>query len=170
MRDTGSADSSPSALVTVAAVLPVPARSAAALEHPTDPQRQLARAERLDHVVVGAVLQADHPVGLLAERGQHDHRHGRGPAQLPAHLESVHPGQHQIEHEQVGLVGAHQLQAGGPVGGLEHFVPVAGQVATQHLAHGVVVVDDQHAFPADRPILAAASRSRPAAATAVMHP
>ena len=46
-----------------------PRRAAASprpAQHRVDPQRQLARAERLGDVVVGAELQADHPVGLLA--------------------------------------------------------------------------------------------------------
>ena len=44
-------------------------------QHRVDPQHQLARAERLGDVVVGADLEPDDPVGLLAERGQHDDRH-----------------------------------------------------------------------------------------------
>ena len=37
-----------------------------------DPQHDLARGERLDHVVVGAGLQTDQPVLLLAAGRQHD--------------------------------------------------------------------------------------------------
>ena len=57
-------------------------RPPAAIQHPADPQGEFPRAERFDHVVVGAVLQADHPIGYLAQRGQHDHRDRRGPADL----------------------------------------------------------------------------------------
>ena len=45
-------------------------------QHRLHPQHQLARAEGLGHVVVGTALEPDHPVGLGAERGQHD-RPGR---------------------------------------------------------------------------------------------
>ena len=40
-----------------------------------DPRHELARAERLDDVVVGAELEADDAVGLLAAGGEHDDRH-----------------------------------------------------------------------------------------------
>ena len=41
-----------------------------------DPQHDLARGERLHHVVVRAGLQPDQPVLLLAAGGQDDHRRG----------------------------------------------------------------------------------------------
>ena len=41
------------------------ARSVQAPEHGAHPGRELARAERLGHVVVGAELQARDPVGLV---------------------------------------------------------------------------------------------------------
>ena len=39
-----------------------------------DPGDHLARAERLDHIVVGAELDAEHPVDLLVARGQEQDR------------------------------------------------------------------------------------------------
>ena len=76
---------------------------ARAAQHRVDPQHQLARAERLGDVVVGAQLEPDDPVGL------------RRPsavsmitgtslvlAQPAADLEPVDAGQHQVEHDQVG--------------------------------------------------------------------
>ena len=39
-----------------------------------DPAQQLAQAERLGQVVVGAQLQADDLVDLLVTGGQHQHR------------------------------------------------------------------------------------------------
>ena len=52
-----------------------PPRSASRpAEDRLDPEQELARAERLHDVVVGADLEADDAVDLLALRGEHDHR------------------------------------------------------------------------------------------------
>ena len=55
------------------------------------------------------------------------------------------PGQHQVEHDQVGGRLAHEPQRRLAVGGLDHLVPVGAEVGHHDLAHGRVVVDDQHA-------------------------
>ncbi len=71
-----------------------------------DPAHQLPQAERLCEVVVGAELQADDLVDLLVPGGQHEDRRlrPRG-AQPPEHLEPVHAGQADVEHDEVrGLV------------------------------------------------------------------
>jgi hypothetical protein len=63
----------------------------------------LPGAERLDDVVVGAELEADDAVGLVAAGGEHDDRHLRGAADLTADVEARSVGQHQIEQDEVGL-------------------------------------------------------------------
>jgi hypothetical protein len=40
----------------------------------THPGQELAESERLDHVVVGAELEADDTIDLLSARGHHDDR------------------------------------------------------------------------------------------------
>lgn len=62
---------------------------------------QLARRERLDHVVVGTDLEADDAVDLLVSRSQEDHRHIAECAQRTAGLEAVHVRQAHIEDHQV---------------------------------------------------------------------
>ena len=57
--------------------------------HRADAGEQLAEAERLDHVVVRAELEADDPVDLVATRGHHDDRDLRTRAEPAAHLEAV---------------------------------------------------------------------------------
>ena len=44
-------------------------------QHRADARRQLAQAERLGDVVVGAVLETGDPVVFARARGQHDDRH-----------------------------------------------------------------------------------------------
>ena len=74
-------------------------------QHGADAQHQLAGAERLAHVVVGAQLEAADPVVLLAERGEHhDRGRGRPSAQRAAHVEPTGAGEHQVEHDGVRAV------------------------------------------------------------------
>ena len=130
-------------------------------QHRLDPQHQLAGAERLGHVVVGAQLEADDPVGLGAERGQHDHRDVAAGAQPAADLETVDPGQHQVEDHQVGRVVAHQRGDGLAVAGLVDLVTGRAQVGDHDLAHGRVVIDHQHPGHRTSPQLSARSSARP---------
>ena len=76
---------------------------------------QLARRERLGHVVVGADGEPDEQVGLLGARGQHQHRHRPVALHAPADLEPVEPGQHQVEHDEVGPHALAQRDARRPV-------------------------------------------------------
>ena len=63
--------------------------------------RQFARIERLRQVIVGAELQADDAVHILAARGQHDDRDLALLAQAAQDLEAIDAGQHDVEHHQV---------------------------------------------------------------------
>ena len=86
-----------------------PQRVAGGRGPPLDPpqqrahaRHQLARRERLGHVVVGADAEPDEHVGLLAARGQHQHRHRPVALHALADLEAVDAGEHHVEHHQVG--------------------------------------------------------------------
>ena len=70
-----------------------------------DPAHQLAQAERLGQVVVGAELEADDLVDLVVARRQDQDRHlGAGGADAAQHLEAVDAGQADVEdHEVRGL-------------------------------------------------------------------
>ena len=77
--------------------------AAGSAQHGEHPGADLARAERLGEVVVGADLQADEPVDLLGAGGQH---HDVGVGGLPdaaAHLDAVEVGQVEVEGHQVGV-------------------------------------------------------------------
>ena len=117
-----------------------------------DPEHELARAERLGHVVVGAALEPDHPVGLGAEGGQHDHRQVVAAGAQPlADLETVDARQHQVEDHQVGGTVAQQCERALAVGGLVHLVPGGPQVGDHDLADRHVVID--HQYPCHRHLL-----------------
>ena len=97
----------------------------------------------LDHVVVGAGLQPDHDVDVVAARGQQDDRQLVGAPDAAAHLEAVDAGQHHVQHDQVRPLLAQQFQAvlarrrGG------HAVALARQDEFEGRADGVVVLDQQ---------------------------
>src|SRR5256885_5015352 len=106
-----------------------------------DPRRDLARRERLEHVVVGADLQADHPVRLLVAAGEDDHRDVAARAQRTEEIEPVPVGQHQIEDEQIDFAGeSARLPERGRLRNLE---PVAPKGEGETLADGGLVVDEE---------------------------
>jgi hypothetical protein len=117
-------------------------------EHGRHPQHQLPRAERLGHVVVGAQLEAENAIFLLAERGEHhDGQLGRLTAEPPADLQTTEAGQHQVEDHDVGGTPGHRLQRLLTVAGHLDQVARAVQVARHHVPHRHVVVDDQGERP-----------------------
>ena len=73
----------------------------AATDDGADARDELAEAERLDDVVVGAELQPDDPVDLFGARGHHDDRHVGARPQLAAHVEAVAVGQAEVEQHHV---------------------------------------------------------------------
>src|SRR6266508_1898966 len=102
---------------------PTGPRRLAAPQHRAHARDQLLGAERLDHVVVGAELEADDPVGLVATGRQDDDRHARGPPQAAGHVEPVPPGQAEVEHDQVGLEAPRAGERGLAVTGNGHLEP-----------------------------------------------
>jgi len=108
-----------------------------------DAREQLARAERLRQVVVGAHLQADDAVDFLGARGEHDDRQARAGAQVAAQREAAVAGQHEVEHHDVGRAAFEHAPHLAPVGRERDAKTVALQVLAEQLADLGVVVDDQ---------------------------
>jgi hypothetical protein len=117
-------------------------------QHRGDPGQQLARAERLGHIVVRAGVEAADAVVLGLARGQHDDRHVGGrlvAAQPAAHLDAARALDHPVEDDQVGGLLRRVNQ---------RFVAVARNADTVSLAHEPVfeqlgereVVFDQQEF------------------------
>jgi hypothetical protein len=118
-------------------------------QHRANARDQLARRERLDHVVVGAHLEAEHAIHLVTARGEHDD--GQAPRRgiLPqpaAHLEPVHLRQHEIEKHQVGRPPAREAEGLGPAPAVSHLVALALQVEDEEVPDVRLVLDDQHAL------------------------
>ena len=108
-----------------------------------DPGRELAQAERLGDVVVGAELQADDLVELGVLGGQHDDRHARFGADDAADLDARQLGQHQVEQDEVRALGTELGQGLAAVGGGDDPESVGFERVDQRLAQGGLVVDDE---------------------------
>ncbi|CAM5502499.1 hypothetical protein SSTU70S_00928 [Stutzerimonas stutzeri] len=92
--------------------LPAPGTLAAA-QHRFDAGDQLGQGEGLDQVVVGASLEPLDAIGQRIAGGEHDDRRvaPRIVAQALAHLIAVDTGQHDVQHDQVVVLGGRQMQA-----------------------------------------------------------
>ncbi len=104
-------------------------------------------AEGLGHVIVGAELQARHDVGLLALGREHDD--GDALRRLvglehPADLEPVEAGQHQVEDDEIGPVGAGGLD--GLLAGADRYdiVAVLREIVPDKLEDILFIIDDQY--------------------------
>ena len=110
-------------------------------------RHQLAHAERLRQVVVGAAVEAHHLVGFFAPRGQHqDWRVAIRP--VPANRagdgDAVDARQHQIQNDEVEAFLAcnhHRFLA---VGHRHALISFDAQVQAHEVADVLLVFDDQH--------------------------
>ena len=96
-------------------------------EQRVDPGHELTGAERLGEVVVGAHGQADDEVGLRIPGGQHQDGDGPVALDLPAHLEAVEAGEHEVEDDEIGTKGSALVDARWAIGGDGHREALAAQ-------------------------------------------
>ena len=90
-------------------------RRASAAQDRSHARRQLAQAERLGHVIVGAEIEAGDAVRFARPRRQHDDRHRRGfgpAAQQPADLGTAEHRQVEIENDEIGRLVRNRSKGG----------------------------------------------------------
>ena len=122
-------------------------RRHAAAEHRADARQQLARVEGLGQVVVGAELEADDLVDVLAPRREHQDRQRRPLGRRPdaaTDLQAVDAGQHHVEQDDVEAAAAQRGQAALAVGGDGDLELVLAEVLGHHRAQTGVVLDEEH--------------------------
>ncbi len=123
------------------------------------PRGQLVQIDRLDHVVVGAEVQAADAIGHCVARGQHQHRQRQpGLAHGGQHVEPVLARQPEVEHRGGVGLGA-QLAFGSdavahPVDLEAELAQAGAQAVTQQRvvfgqqdAHGGELSNDQSSCP-----------------------
>src|SRR5450759_386914 len=137
-------------------------------EHRLDARDQLARAERLCEVIVGAQLQAHYLVHLGLTRCEHDDRDLRSLADLPEHFQAVLAGEHDVQHQKVGFLGEELLDRGVAVEGRGDAIAFLFEVQLDELDDVLLVVNNQNLLlPGFHPVLPLATRlSRRAHSTA----
>ena len=108
-------------------------------------REQLARRERLGDVVVGAELETDDAVGLVALRGEHEHGHVALRADALADLEPVDARHHHVEEHGVDAALLEHRQPLLSVARALHRDAVLLEVAREQLEEPSVVVDEEHA-------------------------
>ena len=104
---------------------------------------QLLGHEGLGDVVVGAGLEpGHHVVGVVAGR-DHDHRHRTGPAELPAALEAVDAGQHQVDEDDIGRLVGEALEPDLTGAGLVDLVALVLEGQAHRGADALVVLHEE---------------------------
>ena len=103
---------------------------------------ELALAERLGHVVVGADAEPDEQVGLRVERGEHEHRHGALALDAAADLVAVDARQHDVEHDEVGADALAELDAARAVVGDLDGEALGAQAGGQRVGDRRLVLHD----------------------------
>ncbi len=112
-------------------------------EERADPGGQLAQAERLGDVVVGAELEPDDLVELGILGRQHHDRHARLGPDDAADLDPGQLGEHQVEQDEVRALGTELDQRLAAVGGRHDPESVGLERVDERLAQGRLVVDDE---------------------------
>ena len=110
------------------------------------PQHELAQAEGLTDVVVGAGLEAGHAIGLGRAAGQHEDAHVRrlgGGLELAADLGAGDVGQVQIEQDQLGTLPLRALEGVFSGRRQRRAVAVLAQLRVEQALQLAVILDDE---------------------------
>jgi hypothetical protein len=108
-----------------------------------DPGQQLARRDRLDHIVVGPQLQPDDAVDRIAQGAEQQDGRAVGPRHLAAQRQAVLAGQVDVQHHHVDQAALQHLAGGGHGVGLAHGVALGVQIAGHFAPQRLVVLDQQ---------------------------
>ena len=115
-----------------------------AAEDGAEAREELPGGDGLREVVVGAELEAHHPVGLVAAGREHEDGDVAPRADAAAHLEAVEAGHHHVEEDGVVAAPLEHGEAAAPVGGVRRRDVVLREVGGDELGEAGVVVDVQH--------------------------
>src|SRR5579862_1001904 len=121
-----------------------PGARARAAQQRFDAREQHSRLHGLHDIVVGAHLESQHLVDVLALGGEDEDRHRAAPAKLAADREPILAGQHEVEDDELGLQAVEALGGHQAVALDRHLVAVAFQVVANGSCQPRAVFDEQH--------------------------
>ena len=136
-----------------------------------DSRDELEHAERLGDVVVGTMAEPHHLVRLLAARREDLHRRlvpvG---AQRAQHTIAVHPRQHQVEQDEIGIPPPRTLEPHQAVLRDVHLVALDLEVVAEPEGQVGIVFDDEqlgrHALLSEAPTVSRSGSTRSAGRSA----
>ena len=123
--------------------------------------QQLLEGEWLAQVVVGAAVEAAHPVADRVARREEEH--GRGPALAAMalqDLQAVRAGQPPVEDDEVPVAGPQRLAGRVAIGGVRDGEALVRQPVDDRSGETRVVLDDQNPLFHDPSATAVADRHR----------
>src|SRR5207247_8909650 len=115
-------------------------------QHRANPRQELAQAEGLGHVVIGAQLQSLDAIGFLAAGGQHDDGNVEPlGAQLAADVPAAHARHHDVEKEQVRRLRQREGEAAPAIAGGARLIALEAKVVLEAPGHAGLGAHDQDA-------------------------
>ncbi len=115
-----------------------------------DAREQHARLDGLHHVVVGAHLEAQHLVDVLALGREDQDGHRAAGAKLAADRQAVLARKHQVQHHELGAEALDAVGHGEAIALDQDLVTVALEVVPDGCGEARAVLDQQHARAAGR--------------------
>ncbi len=112
-----------------------------------DAREDHAEVDRLGHIIVRALLQRLDDRVVAGLGGRHDDRQvGHRPrlAHLLEHLDTVEPRHHDVEQDQIEVLGLDHLERLVAVAGHRHLVALAPKAPGQNVAVHLLIVDDEN--------------------------
>lgn len=112
-------------------------------EHGVQTREELARVERFGNIVVGAEVETDDAIVVVAAGREHDHGYVAGLADFPADGESVVAGEHDVEQDGIEwvVVVAQKLESALAFGDDFELSFVSFEVFSKEISELSVVVD-----------------------------
>src|ERR1041385_4499488 len=121
------------------------ARFSLPAEQRADPGKEDLQAEGFRHIVVGSQFQPENLVDFLPPAGEHEDGSCDGVApELPANIEAVFPGEHDIQNDQGNILAFRHEPALLSVRGAQDFETLTGERIDQAAQDGGIVFDHEY--------------------------
>ncbi len=131
---------------------------------------QFARAERLAKVIVRAQLQAEQAVDLVDARRDHDDGDVGETADVPADVEAIPAGQHEVEQYSRGLIFLYPCRDARALCQMVDFEVGRLEIVPDDIRERLLVLDDEHRRPGLRHLFSVRFHARGNSSTTARPP